>query len=97
MALAAIDAFGRRLSCLCSCFCDLQFIRGSAVALVCVPCHCEARSTEDSAVALAAFDAFERPLSCVCPCHCDLQSIGVAKISREKQRVLEKSGQKRNF
>ena len=36
VALSAIDAFGRRLSCACPCHCDLQSIGGSAVALAAI-------------------------------------------------------------
>ena len=63
--LAAVDAFGRRLSSVCPCHCDLQSIGGSAVALAAVdafgrrllsacPCHCDLESIGGSAVALAA-------------------------------------------
>ena len=37
VALAAMDAFGRRLSCVCPCHGDLQSIGGSAVALAAMP------------------------------------------------------------
>ena len=38
VALAAIDALGRRLSFVCPCHCDLQSIGGSAVGAAAVLC-----------------------------------------------------------
>ena len=69
VALAAIDAFGRLLSCVCPCHCDLRSIGGSAVALAAIdafgrplscvcPCHCDLRSIGGFAVALAAIHGF---------------------------------------